>query len=194
MAVLSALFFLPFSTTAQTEFIINAGINSSAFDNELNDGNRFDEGRVGWNAGFDLRFGSDNVIFLQTGARYNEFTARLFRLDVDDVNVNFEQRTKFRTIKLPLNAGINFIENDYIDLYGVVGLVPTALLDNDEVAEVDFDDDDIRNISLGADAGIGIDLFNIVNLYLNYEVGLTDFFEGREARINMFTAGVGIIF
>lgn len=188
-----AALFLSTASFAQTEFIINAGLNSSAFDTELDDGNAFDEGRVGWGVGFDFRFGSDNRIFLQPGIRYNEFTARLFRLDVENT-INFEQRTKFRTLKMPINVGINFIESDLIDLYGVIGAVPTALLDSDAFEEVDFDDDDVRNLSLGADAGIGIDILNTLNFYLNYEVGLTDFFEAREGRINMFTAGVGVIF
>lgn len=193
LLTLFAALFLSASVFAQTEFIINAGVNSSAFDTELDDGNEFDEARVGWSAGFDFRLGSDETIFFQPGFRYNEFTARLFRLDVENT-IEFEQRAKFRTLKLPLNVGINFIETEIIDLYGVIGAVPTALLSSDAFDEVDFNDDDVRNLSLGADAGIGIDLFNLINIHLNYEVGVTDFFEAREGRINMFTAGVGIIF
>lgn len=196
IAALFALLFTTNTAFSQTEFILKGGINSSALDTELDDGSAFDEARVGWNAGFDLRFGSDNTIFLQPGIHYNEFTARLIKTGIDNeaAEINFEERATFRTIKIPVNVGINFIENNIFDLYGVVGVVPTALLSNDTFDEIDFNDDDVKNMSVGADAGIGIDLFNRVNLSFNYEVGLTDFFEAKEGRINMFTAGVGVIF
>lgn len=199
ITIITALFALLCTANtafSQTEFILKAGINSSAFDTELEDGNNFDEARVGWNVGFDLRFGSDNTLFLQPGIHYNEFTARLIgtSIDIGAGQLDFEERTTFKTIKIPINLGINLIENDIFDLYGIVGVVPTALLSSDTFEEVDFDDDDVKNISVGADAGIGIDLFNRVNISLNYEIGLTDFFEAKEGRINMLTAGVGIIF
>ncbi len=195
LTLLFALIFTASTAFAQFEFIPKVGINASSFDNELDDGTTTDEARVGWNAGFDMRFGSDNTIFFQPGIHYNRFTARLINENViDNENLNFDERVKYETVKIPLNVGINFIENDVFDLYGIVGVVPTAFLGTDTFDEVDFDDDDINSLSVGADAGLGIDLFNLLNISVNYEVGLTDFFDnGSDARINMLTLGVGIV-
>ena len=170
-----ALLLTTMSVSAQVTINPKAGINVSAIDAKLGD---FDaQARAGWNAGVDFRLG-DGFLYLQPGIHYYNYTARLIK-DLNDPNdVELKDETTIQNLKIPVNLG---------------GIVPTYTLGVKERAGFAFDKEALKDWTFGANIGAGVDIF-FLTVDVNYEIGLTDYFENVEGKNNVLTLSAGIKF
>ena len=184
-----AIFSLPLA--AQVKVNPKVGVNFSGVDAKLQDITA--EARVGWNAGLDLRVGN-GFIFLNPGAHYYSYTARLIK-DVEKPNdVKLEDETTIQNLKVPVNLGLRLTgDNGLIGLHVRGGVVPTMVLGVTEKQDFAFNKDDLNTFTLGANVGAGID-FLVFTLDASYEMGLNDFFKDAEGRNNMLTVSLGLKF
>ncbi|MEL7120924.1 MAG: porin family protein [Bacteroidota bacterium] len=179
---------------AQSKVTINpkVGVNVSGLEKDLIDYKT--NARVGYNVGLDLRIGEGAFKFFP-GAHYYNFTADLISEATIDNMPAFEDETTIQQLKVPLNVGLYLTEEGGIlNLYAKGGVTPSFLLGVNEKDNFSLTSDDIRNIVLGANVGVGIDLINFLNIELNYEIGLNDFFVDQGGRNNVITLSAGLAF
>ena len=192
--LLLALFAIAiFSSTAMAQVKVNpkVGVNFSGVDAQLQDITA--DARVGWNAGVDLRIGN-GFLFLNPGAHFYSYTARLIKDVESPGDVSFEDETTIQNIKLPVNLGLRLTgDNGLIGLHVKGGIVPTMVTGVQEKQDFFFDKDDLNTFTLGANIGAGID-FLVFTLDANYEIGLNDFFADATGRNNMLTVSMGLKF
>jgi Outer membrane protein beta-barrel domain len=167
------------------------GVNLSGVDAKIGDLDA--AARVGWNAGVDFRLGGKKL-FLNPGIHLNNYTARLIN-DIDDNTPGqFREETKIQAIKAPLNIGIDITgRQQLLNFILKGGITPTYVMAVNEKAGIPFSKDDLRTFTLGANAGIGIDLA-IFTFDLNYEIGLNDYFRNATGRNNVLSLSAGIRF
>ncbi len=191
----AVLLLLAFTLCAQTLFaqlhvLPRVGVNTSALDTERN--GQVTDLRVGWNAGLDLRLGP-NKLFLQPGAHYYNFTARLVQKDIAD-QVTFRDETTIQAVQVPLNAGLRLIgAGKLLGLYLKGGVTPMFITGVDEKPGFAFNKDKLNDMTWNANVGAGLDLL-IFNVELNYAWGLSDFFTDVEGRNQMWTLSAGFRF
>lgn len=179
------------SLTAQITVNPKIGANVSGIDAKLGD---FDaEARAGWNAGLDLRLG-DGFLYLQPGAHYYSYTARLIK-DLDDPNdVQLKDETTIQNLKLPVNLGLRLLgNNDFLQIHARGGIVPTYTLGVKERSGFAFDKESLKDWTFGANVGAGVDIL-FLTVDLNYEIGLSDYFQNVEGKNNVLTLTAGIKF
>ncbi|MBK7871304.1 MAG: outer membrane beta-barrel protein [Saprospiraceae bacterium] len=188
---LLALLFVSVSLTAQVRINPKVGVNVSAVDAKLKDIRA--EARVGWNAGLDLRFG-EGALYFTPGVHYFNYTARLIK-DLDDPNdVEFKDETTIQNLKVPVNIGLRLTgEGGLLQLHAKGGVTPSYVLSVKEKAGFAFDKDSLKDWTFGANVGLGVDVL-FLTVDLNYEIGLSDYFEGAEGKNNMLTLSAGIKF
>lgn len=176
---------------AQAQILPKVGLNISGLDAELEDYDA--EARTGWNAGVDLRVGR-GFFFVQPGAHYYSFTARLIDHQMDPNNVDFEEETTIQSVRAPLNAGIRLLGNNkllQVNAFG--GVTPAYVLNVDEKPGYDLSVDDLNRFTMGANIGASVDLL-FLTASLTYEKGLTQFFQHTEGKNNITTLSVGLRF
>lgn len=185
------LLFTTVSLSAQVTVNPKVGVNISAIDTKIGDINA--EARVGWNAGVDFRLG-DGFFYLQPGVHYFNYTARLLK-DVDNPNdVAFKDETTIQNLKLPVNLGLRLLgNNDFFQLHARGGIVPTYVLGVKEKPAFAFDKNSLKDWTFGANVGVGVDIL-FLTIDLNYEIGLTDYFEGSNGKNNMLSLTAGVKF
>ncbi len=186
-----ALLLTALHLNAQVTVNPKIGVNVSGIDAKLED---FDaEARAGWNAGLDLRLG-DGFLYLQPGAHYYSYTARLIQ-NLDDPNdVELKDETTIQNIKLPVNLGLRLLgNNDFLQLHARGGIVPTYTLGVKERNGFAFDKETLKDWTFGANLGVGVDVL-FLTVDLNYEIGLTDYFQDVEGKNNVLTLTAGIKF
>ncbi|RME93718.1 MAG: porin family protein [Bacteroidetes bacterium] len=167
------------------------GVNLSSIDRSLTDYDA--EGRAGWNAGLDVRLG-EGTFFLYPGLHYYSNTARIVDNINEDTRINFEEETTIQSLKAPLNIGLRLTgDNGLLGVYARGGFTPTYVLGVDETADFNFNVDQLNRFTWGANAGVGVDLL-FLTAELNYEWGMTDYFEAVEGRNNVLTLSVGLKF
>ena len=185
----AALFTLP--AMAQVKVNPKVGVNFSGIESELNDITA--EARVGWNAGVDFRMG-DGLFFLQPGAHYYNYTARLLQNVERPEDVAFEEETTIQSIKAPVNLGLRITgDNGLLGIHIKGGVTPTYILGVDEREGFAFSKEQLNNFTWGANAGVGVD-FLFLTVDANYEMGLNDFFANAEGANNVLTLSVGLKF
>jgi hypothetical protein len=191
LTVLCAFTFVTAALTAQTRVTPRVGVNVSGLEASLQD---FDaDVRAGWNAGFDLRVG-DGIFFLNPGLHYYSFTARLLDQVDQDTRVDFSEETTIQSLRAPLNIGLRLTgDNGLLGIYAKGGVTPAYVLGVKEANNFDFSTDALNRFTWGANVGVGVDLL-FLTAELNYEKGLTDFFDGIEGRNNLLTLSVGLKF
>lgn len=186
-----AFILLSAAAFGQVTFNPKVGANVSGLDAKLKDFQT--EAKVGWNAGFDLRLG-EGFIYLQPGLHYNSATARLFQdLDVND-NIKLEDETTIQSLKLPVNIGLRLTgDSRWLGVHAVGGITPTYLLGVKEQPSFPLNREDLKNWTLGANVGLGIDIL-FFTVDATYEIGLSDYFENAAGKNNMFTLSAGVRF
>ncbi len=189
-----AIAFLGLATmplNAQVSINPKMGVNLSALDTKLQDIDA--EARAGWNAGFDLRLGK-GVVFLNPGLHYYSVTARLFKEIESPDDVNLSEETTIQSLRAPVNIGFKLTgKGGLIGLQARGGIVPAYVIGVKERPSFDLNIEDLNRMTWGANVGLGLNvLFFTVDL--NYEIGLSKFFNDSEGRNNMLTASVGIKF
>jgi len=188
---LFTLLLVTVSLTAQVRINPKVGVNVSGVDAKLGDIDA--EARVGWNAGVDFRVG-ESIVYVQPGLHYYNYTARLLK-DVDNPNdVAFKEETTIQNLKLPVNLGLHLTgDSGILQIHARGGIVPTYVLGVKEKPSFEFDKDSLKDWTFGANVGLGVDLL-FLTVDLNYEIGLTDYFENAEGKNNMLTVSAGIKF
>jgi hypothetical protein len=177
--------------TAQVVINPKVGFNASAIDANFKDITA--EARFGWNAGVDLRVG-EGIFFFKPGLHYYNFTANLFK----DVNapgdIPLKDETTIQSLKLPVNAGLRITgEGGLIGVNVHGGVMPSYILGVRERSLVPFLREDLKDFTLGANLGLGIDIL-LFTVEANYEIGLTPFFESANGKNNMLTVTAGVKF
>lgn len=185
------LLFTTISLSAQVTVNPKVGVNISAIDTKI--GNINAEARVGWNAGVDFRLG-DGFVYLQPGVHYYNYTARLLK-EVDNPNdVAFKDETTIQNLKIPVNVGLRLLgNNDFFQLHARGGIVPAYVLGVKEKPTFAFDKNSLKDWTFGANVGVGVDIL-FLTVDLNYEIGLTDYFEGSNGKNNMLSLTAGVKF
>jgi hypothetical protein len=167
------------------------GVNLSSIDRSLQDFTT--EGRAGWNAGLDMRFG-EGIFFFYPGLHYYSNTARIVSNIDEDTRIDFREETTIQSLKAPLNLGLRLTgDNGLLGVYARGGITPTYVLGVDEATDFNFSIDELNRFTWGANAGLGVDLL-FLTAEVNYEWGLTDYFQEVAGRNNVFTLSVGLKF
>jgi hypothetical protein len=167
------------------------GINLSGVNAQLTDLEA--AARVGWNAGVDFRLGGKKL-FLNPGLHLNNYTARLVDGVSDNTPGQFRDETKIQAIKAPLNIGIDITgRQQLLNFILKGGITPTYVMSVQEKAGIPFSKADLKPFTLGANAGLGIDLA-FLTVDLNYEIGLNDYFRNATGRNNVLSLSAGIRF
>ena len=195
----TAIAFVNLSTlSAQVKFTPRVGVNASALDAKLSDINAEAKARAGWNAGIDLRLG-EGIIFLNPGVHYYSYTTRLIE-DLDQPGtIDLSAENTIQSLRAPINLGLRLTgDNGILGLYVKGGVTPAYVLGMTEkekpvLSLFTYQLEDLNRFTWGGNAGIGID-FLFLTAELNYEIGLTDFFNNTEGRNNMLTFSAGLKF
>lgn len=179
------------SVSAQLTVNPKFGVNVSGIDTKLNDINA--EARVGWNVGADFRLG-DGIIFLNPGAHFYSYSARLIQEVNDPDDVKLSEETQIQNLRLPVNIGIRLTGTDgLLQLHAKGGVTSSYVLGVNEKEGFAFDKDSLKDWTFGANVGVGLDIL-FLTADINYEIGLTDYFADAEGRNNMLTLSVGLKF
>lgn len=185
------LLLITVNLSAQITVNPKVGVNVSGIDAKLEDFKA--EARAGWNAGLDFRLG-DGFLYLQPGAHYYSYTARLVQ-DLDNPNdVALKDETTIQNLKLPVNLGLRLLgNNDFFQLHARGGIVPTYTLGVKERSGFALDKESLKDWTFGANVGLGVDIL-FLTVDLNYEIGLTDYFQNVEGKNNVLTLTAGVKF
>ncbi len=179
------------SVHAQTRLNPKVGFNASAIDAKLKDITA--EARFGWNAGVDLRMG-EGAFFFKPGLHYYNFTANLFQDVNQPGDIPLKDETTIQSLKLPVNAGLRITgEGGLLGVNVHGGVTPSYILGVRERSLVPFTKNDLKDFTLGANFGVGIDVL-FFTVEANYELGLTPFFNAADGKNNMLTVSAGIKF
>ena len=193
MPVLVLFAALCLTTVSNAQLTVNpkVGINVSGVEAKI--GDLTTEARVGWNAGIDLRFG-DKMIFFNPGIQLNNYTARLVKDLEEQPDVKLREETTIQALKAPINLGLRLTgTGGLMQIYAKGGVTPTMLLSVQEKDNFPFNKDDLKKITWGANAGVGVDVL-FLTVDLNYEIGLTDYFANAPGKNNVLTLSAGIKF
>ena len=193
ISYVSVFAFMLLSTFAFSQVTFNpkVGANVSGLDTKIQDFST--EARLGWNAGFDLRLG-EGFIFLQPGLHYYSNTARLIQdLDMNN-DINIEDETRIRSLKMPLNVGLRLTGNSrFFGIRAMGGITPNYILGVKEQDSFPFDKEDLNDWNFGANVGVGLDVL-FFTIDANYELGLSDYFADATGKNNVFTVSLGLKF
>lgn len=196
MRVYTLLIFLLLLSIAEinAQVVLNPklGFNVSAVDEELGDFEA--KGRAGFNVGLDIRVPGENTFYFNPGIHYYNYTARLVT-DTLIGGVELKEKTTIRAIKIPARVGLRLTgEGGILGIHIRGGLIGTLIAGVKVVDDFNFDKDALKPFTLGADLGVMLGLINLITVDLNYEIGLTDYFEVAEGGNNVVTMNFGLKF
>jgi hypothetical protein len=176
---------------SQSTFNPKVGINASGVNARLNDITA--EARFGWNVGFDVEKGK-GFMYRRFGLHYYQYTAALFQEINTPGDIRISDHTTIQSVKMPLNLGLRLTgKGGFMNINAFGGITPTYVVNVQERNVVPFTRDALQDFSFGANAGINVDIL-IFSVDLNYELGLTPFFNGADGRNNVLTLSVGLKF
>lgn len=161
---------------------------------ELNASNRF-----GYQLGGLLRYG--DRVYLQSGLTYFSMSSRLsypipIPVPSPGAPVEVADRVNVRYLQLPVLAGVRFYQQRRRDLGLRLQAGPAiSMLMGVNDNELQLSSNDYRNLWLGAQAGLGMDVW-FFTLDLGYQWGLSNAFsrENYDGRYRMTTLSLGITF
>lgn len=183
-------FTLSLSSSAQTVINPKIGLNYSRLADDPSIGSA--KTRSGFNIGADLRFG-DRFQFMP-GIHYATHGMAFEGTQDPDS----EDKISMHLIKIPLTGNINVINGDLLKLRVYGGFVANFLLKVDNNNYINKED--LKPFTGGIRFGTGLDLGGLT-LDLNYEVGVTDVFDGgivpnllypKNTQNNVLSIAVGV--
>jgi len=177
---------------AQLRLSPRAGIAFSFLDTESEPLEFSQTGQTGWTAGIDGRIETMRNLYFVIGLHYQNIKADLETLD--NVSVNLNAESTLQSLKTPLLLG-TYLSGETgilrIHLHG--GLVPEFILDVDEQADFNFDNDFVQDIQWNAAVGLGVD-FTLFTANLRYDLGLNDYFEDIDGSNQVLSLTFGFVF
>lgn len=178
---------------AQSQIVLNpkAGVNFSGLEEELEEYDA--QARVGFNFGLDARMPGENAVYFNPGIHFYRYTARL--IQEPSQGAELREESSISALKVPLRVGYRLTgEGGLVGLHLRGGVVPTFILGANETRSLDFDVDDLKSFTLGADIGMCVEIFNLITADFNYELGLTDYLEEGGDGNNVLTLSFGLKF
>lgn len=181
-----------FSVSAQSETKVKInpkfGFNVSNFN--TSDVEDFESrGRVGWNAGVDVRIGK--YLYVAPGLHYYKTSVRFVsRGEVEDYHFELEGEPTIQSLKMPVIVGAK------IPIIGIRvqgGIVPSYVLSTKLPNGTDLGTGLLNRFTTSSTFGVGWDL-TFITFDLNYSHGMQSFFKDWEARNNTVTLSVGVKF
>lgn len=174
---------------AQSQFNLKGGINYTQ------QGNRFFEdgevsGGEGFQIGAEYRFG--DRLYISPGIYYFEYTS-----DIDFVegaNLNPIQ-LQFQGLRIPIFLGGDLIKGENFGIRAYGGPNLSFLINDEDGINSFFDDDPIREVLWGINAGVGIDL-GIITFDITHEWRAEDVLKTDDVKFrnNILYFQVGILF
>lgn len=181
-----------FSVSAQSETKVNInpkfGFNTSNFNtDEVEDFEA--HGRVGWNAGVDVRIGK--FLYFAPGLHYYKTTMRFVTRDeVEDFQFDLEGEPTIQSIKMPIVVGAKI---PLIGIRAQAGIVPSYVLSTKDPNGNNLGTGLLNRLTTATSFGVGWDL-TFITFDLNYMHSMQSFFKDWEAKNNTVTLSVGLKF
>lgn len=193
ISILAAVLIISsFELIAQTtvKVIPKVGFTVSRFDANWDDFQDYENGgRVGWQAGADVRIGK--FLYFAPGLHYTSSTVRNVKSsEIENNNFTFGDEMTLRGIKLPINAGFKI---PLLGLRAQAGIVPAYVLNIKDGSGNTFDPVLLNRMTASTSFGVGIDILFLA-IDLTYEKGLTNYFENIDIKNNTFALTVGVKF
>ena len=183
-----------FACSAFSQLVLNpkAGMNISGIEATLEDFEA--EGRVGFNIGLDIRVPGEESFYFNPGLHYYSYTARVIK-DPGGGQEKLKDESRVHALKIPARLGVRLTgEGGLIGLHARGGVVGTLVTGVKEAEGFEFSKDALNPFTLGADLGVCIEIITLLTVDLNFELGLTDYFEDVEGANNVFTISGGLKF
>lgn len=164
------------------------GIHASDFKADLNDGEA--DGRIGWNAGLDLRFHAKRF-FIQPGAHYFSSSMRVTSEDSIS-NAPLLTGPRLHSLKVPVLLGLYLTKANkgFFKMNVKAGATGTYVIAVDKSDLAQFDKDNIEEFSYGLNAGIGLE-FGFITLDITHEWGMSALFKQNNVKNNVLRATIG---
>jgi hypothetical protein len=150
-------------------------------------------GRAGFTAGFDLRFGEK--FFFKPGLYYVQYSNRYRRYETESFEViAVDENLKRQGLRLPVHIGFDFVEDERLGIRVFGGPNGTFFFSADDPEEV-VNEFDYKNVVWGLSAGAGVDV-GILTIDLEYEFGLSDMLDSdiQTAKNNALFIRAGLLF
>ncbi len=181
-----------FSVYAQSETKVKVnpkfGFNTSLFNtNEISDFEA--HGRVGWNAGVDVRIGK--FFYLAPGLHYYKTTMRFVnRSEVEDFQFDLEGEPTIQSLKMPILVGGKI---PLIGLRVQGGITPSYVLSTRLPNGTDLGTGLLNRFTTATTFGVGWDL-TFITFDLTYMHSMQSFFKDWDAKNNTITLTAGVKF
>jgi hypothetical protein len=201
IALLNLLLAFGISVFGQVTLRPYVGLNSPTMTKELLDESEF-ESNFGFQAGIDVQFGEK--VYVQPGLQIEALSnTKVFLPDAAPGLSSFDIKRTY--LRIPLMVGYHFGNDEsFFDIrlftgpnaaFKVGGSVSSA----DGVIKDLNIDEELSNLILGWNGGVGIDFLSIFFVDIGYQIGLSDVFKETEGlnsgvRNNVFYANGGLKF
>lgn len=177
--------------SSQTRFSPKFGFNFSAVNIEADSVET--EGRSGFNLGIDLRI-EDRRFFFHPGFYYQQVKADLIKLEQLSSPESLTEEVRINSLKIPLNAGYYLSrEGSLLRVHVRGGIVPQFVVGATEREDFNFDKDQLKNFTWGANAAVGVD-FILLTVDVSYEFSLSDLYRDQSGKNRMAVLRFGFIF
>lgn len=172
--VLAAVMIVCSASTVFGQFGVKAGVGLS---NTLSKNNDINLSKEFYKPGFALHVGAGYEIDISDMVSVEPallFAQRSFKADVN----NQLFKWKFNYVELPVNVKVYVLELGDNQLYGLaggyVGYLLTAKLDGEKQEIGNKNDEDIKPLDGGVNIGVGIQLFESLNVDLSGSIGVAN--------------------
>lgn len=193
ISILAAILIIAsFEMNAQAEVKIlpKVGINVSNFNADWDDFENYENGgRVGWQAGIDVRVGK--YAYFAPGLHYSSTTLRDINMDeLENNTFSFGEELTVQSLKLPLNVGLKV---PVLGLRVQGGITGNYALDIKDANGNSFDPVLLNRVTASTNLGVGMDIL-WMTVDFNYEKGITDYFNNVDIKNNTYSLTVGLKF
>jgi len=183
--IVLSLLLLPNLQHAQT--IINPQIGITFSELQGEDGEIDLEGRSGLQVGFDLRIGSSSLYFSPGLYYYTQ------ELELRDQILSLEDDSRIHNLRVPLNLGYRLSSRDNIIAFRMKGgVVPSFNLAADDTPDIGFSNDDLEQVTVNANVGLGVDILYLFTVDVGYEFGISDVVDDFQSRNDQLVLSVGV--
>ncbi|HMQ75454.1 MAG TPA: outer membrane beta-barrel protein [Flavobacteriales bacterium] len=172
--------------------LTHGGASTVVIDGQTHDRNV--KGNVGYQAGLGVSIG--HRFYVQPGVYWQTISAKTINTN-QTTGVKLEDEPSVSVISVPVRVGLRLLPTmaerivDVRIFGGITGNHVLSVKDGSD--KIDLDKDDFKNLFMGADVGLGVDVLFLF-LDAGYEFGLSPIFSdpADPTRYNMFFARLGV--